>query len=91
MVHGQKFGLNIWVSILVQQYANTLMVHGQKFGLNIWVSILVQQYANTLRQDTDNLLGGHPPLFVTFSVHLSVVHYISGTVYHLILIFGKHV
>ena len=60
MVHGQKFGLNIWVSILVQQYANTLMVHGQKFGLNIWVSILVQQYANTLRQDTDNLLGGAP-------------------------------
>ena len=42
---------------------------------------------------------GYPPLYVTFlvwpyicpSVRLPVVHHISGTVHHLILIFGAHV
>ena len=41
---------------------------------------------------------GHPPLYVTFfrppvrlSVRPSVAHHISGTVYHLIIIFSTHV
>ena len=37
---------------------------------------------------------GHPPLYVTFSVRpsvcLSVAHHISGTIHHLIIIFGTH-
>ena len=31
---------------------------------------------------------GHPPLCVTFSVHPSVAHHFSGTVHHIIIIFG---
>ena len=34
---------------------------------------------------------GHPPLYVTFSVRLSVAQHISGIVHHVIIIFGTHV
>ena len=33
----------------------------------------------------------YPPLHATFSVCLSVAHHISGTVRHLIIVFGTHV
>ena len=39
-------------------------------------------------------LSGHPPLCVTFficsSVHPSIVHHVSGTIHHLIIIFDTH-
>ena len=40
-----------------------------------------------------NFQAGHPPIYVTFSVRpsMSVVHHISGTVCHLIIMFGTHV
>ena len=34
---------------------------------------------------------GHPPLYITFSICPSVAHHISGTLYHLIMIFGTRV
>ena len=37
------------------------------------------------------LLKGIPPLYVTFSVRLSVAHQISETVHHMILTYGSHV
>ena len=33
----------------------------------------------------------HPPLYVTFSVRPFVADHISGTIHHLIIIFGTHV
>ena len=36
-------------------------------------------------------LVGHPSLHAIFSTHSSIMHHISGTVHHVVIIFGTHV
>ena len=85
--------INLWVKGLPFLWDN-IMFHGSMscFCLSgVWVlvfRVLVYFFSHQL------FLGGAPTSICHFfhpSVHPSVAHHISGTVHHLIIIFGTHV
>ena len=67
----------------------------REFGLQFSSFFFSSQRELQSVQNNDFFKVGHPPLYVTFSVHLSihpsVAYHIPRTIHHLIIIFDTHV